>query len=414
MQIMANKINSSLYNTFLNTVLIIIILSMLSNNILDNRLIKITIYCIEITLIFRLIIIDILKHDKQFKIEQSLALFIILISTTFILSKHNPDYSIIIKYLAYIYAYKFGVITAYNQSSLDKHTPVYKLLILIPLLAVALFDHSSLRNIFFSQSNSFSYWGIAVALLYYVSFNNKNNCIKIFRISLIIIISYSVIGTSFSIIVGLTLAWIYIKRNDPRIYLKIIAGIILLSLLVYYSRIPLFIRIKDLITFFTLYHKEIFNGEIFAEMHFINNLNIFESERHDITSSTWRFMYWIDCFREYIRNMPMALFGMGNNYFVSKYAYQLHNEFMRILYENGIIPFLIFFHWTKLFWEKIKSTDYAFFFIIVLFIWLTHNPSEQLPPNLIIFYCFGYIYNQKKIFVNQTHLHKSLRHTIIV
>lgn len=264
------------------------------------------------------------------------------------------------------------------------------MLLLLPLLAVVVFDDTPYRSLFFSQSNSFTYMGLSAIFLFYISRQNQNPK-KYFKICIITLLVYIFAGTSFSILIGFFIAWAYVYRDNKnfRKWLPWVA--IVMFLCVESSSLALFVRIRDLIRFTLTENEDIlFNPETIDQAA-VNNSDMYESERHDVTSFMWRILYWKEIFLYYIHNLPRSLFGLGDNCFRYLFFYQPHNEFIRILVEYGVIPFAIFIKWTRKLWLLVRNTKYSFFMIVIGFIYMTHNPLEQFVPNAIIYFCFGYL-----------------------
>lgn len=379
---------------FFSTLFIVLIMSMMQNSGFfgdsESRKARYFIYLSEVTMLFALAAFN-HNYGKAsiFKNRKALILIACIVANT-VLSPHNPDFGNIIKFLGYFICFDFGRNIAIISPDLTKIKIQERLLVSLPLLAVALFDNTPYRSMFFSQSNSFTYMGLSAIFLFYISHRNQNP-LKYFRVCVILLLAYIFSGTSFSILIGFIIALTYVYRNNTNFRKWLILISIVMLLCIEFSSVALFVRIRDLLKFIQMENMRILFSPETIDQTAVNHSEMFESERHDVTSVLWRILYWKTILIYYIRHLPWSLLGLGDNCFRNLFYYQPHNEFIRILFEFGIIPFGIIIGWISKLWKLVRNTRYSFFVIIIGFIYMTHNPLEQFVPNAIIYFCFGYL-----------------------
>lgn len=308
---------------------------------------------------------------------------------------HNePYYSNLIKYVGYVTCFFFGeATTTHHLASPPKY--IIRGLIILPLIIVAIGDHSLNQSQFFPNSNSFTYWGICCALLYYTTYRTSR---QVFKVSIGIILMYIAVGSSLGILVAVVLSFILINRRNRKLVLITVSFYLLLAIGIIWSDISVFKRIRNVIEIYTSMTWEDWNN--------LSNLNLYELQkantvdgnmRSDNTSSIWRFQHWIILLTDYISNIGYSFFiGLGDNYAQFNHRLRPHNDWLRLLVEYGFIVFFAILTWTRRFCRMINHEKIYYIFLAIIIYHITENLIDAFPANCMMYICAGSWYQTCK------------------
>ena len=209
---------------------------------LDNTAFRIVSYLSELLLIGYAFLNS--RNIEKSGIKTTAVVFVgIVLFFNYLLSPNEPQYTNLLKYLGYFACYYYGTTLARRYDKLRVGKVMLFSLILIPVLVVALFDHSVLKNTFFTTSNTFVYTGLSMAL-FYALVNYKKRHFMFFAWA--IVAFYVLICTSLGVVVAIILAYMILNLKVSHLPYLIVAGIVVM-LAVFFIDIPLFIRIRDVI-----------------------------------------------------------------------------------------------------------------------------------------------------------------------
>lgn len=122
----------------------------------------------------------------------------------------------------------------------------------------------------------------------------------------------------------------------------------------------------------------------------IDYYSIIEKEKKDYTSLLWRTDHWYKILVTFI-NSPLEniIFGSGIGMSDIKFKSKPHNDYIRMIYETGIIGFILNFLIWLIIFIKMDST-YRWIVIIVAIFCFTDNNYDHFPAiSLLIFYMLG-------------------------
>lgn len=380
---------SSNINIFSFYLLFITITAMMNNSIFDNSIVRLIIYITEV--IFIVYIYN--KSKAARKYSQSFVCFSIFMIISFIISYKTANYVNLLKYAGYSLVFYYGKkCCSYNRLSVNKY--ILFLLITVPLLLVFFFDHTPKRTLFFPNSNNFTYWGICIALFYYITGNGGKNR---FNYSLIILFMYLAVGTSLGILVAFICSILIINRNNIRLILAAMIFLGMGILLTFYTDIPLFLRLQNQIT--VLSSLSLYDWMHLGDLSMYEvqqNLSLNELSRDDNTSALWRFQHWAFILTEFFRHWYYSfIVGLGDGYFKTLSG-PPHNDYLRVLAEYGFIVFLIILKWIKKLFKYISSNKSFYFVLTILIYHFTENLVETFPASCLFYFSLGYIYYHNK------------------
>ena len=341
------------------------------------------------------------KHIEKSGINTRVVLFVgIVLLINYLLSPHTPQYSNLLKIAGYFCCYYYGTTLARIYDRLNVNNVILYALIFIPVVVVALFDHSALKNVFFVTSNTFVYTGLSMGLFYaLVNYKERHSIL----VSWLIVASYVLICTSLGVVVAIMLAYLILNLKVSHIpYLMVLGVLFILAVL--YIDIPLFVRFKDVIHLWLSMNANDWKNLQDVNFYELNQRVDIGGERGDIGSSVWRLAQWSRIFVEYVRRVWTIPFGMGAGFSISYTGLLPHNDFLMILSEYGLLVFCYFVRFIYIVYKKMKKEGVLVYFILAMIIYhLTENLMLNFPPNALFYFSLGWCMiknNRKKIVAN--------------
>lgn len=365
--------------------LLVTILCTMGYNAYDLLPLQLLSYASECALIVYTFVVSSNSHNYDLKKAPVLLVSGIII-LNYCFSPNEPEYTDLLKYLGYLGCYKFGDSLARKYDEIKVSKIWLYLIVFVPVFLVAFFDDSVMKNQFFRVSNGFVYLGVAIGGFYLlVKGRNKRNFIR----AILITAFYILVCTSLGVAVAAFLTFLILNMKKNHIpYVIIGGGILLLAIL--FIDIPIFIRMRDVLTVWK-YVMDNNAGNIqdvdFVE---INNLDR-AGERTDASSSVWRIVQWIRLFKEYVSEIWTIPFGMGAGYSVKSTGLYPHNDYLRILIEYGLIVFIYILNFVLSVYKRLKNEGMLIYFILTMLLYhLTENLLNNFPPGAILYFLIGW------------------------
>jgi len=304
-----------------------------------------------------------------------------------LLSPHQPQYSDLIKIAGYFCCFYYGTTLARRYNRLYVNKVLLYSLIFVPVLVVAIFDHSVLKNVFFTTSNTFVYTGLSMGLFYaLINYKERN----FMMIAWMIVAFYVLICTSLGVVVAILLAYMILNVKMTHLPYLLSAGVVVI-LAVLFIDIPLFVRIRDVINVWLSMSASDWNNLQDINYYELNNRVNITGERGDVASSIWRLAHWSNIFTEYVKHVWTIPFGMGAGFSLTHTGLMPHNDFLMILSEYGLIVFCLFVKFITRIYKRMKGERMLVYFILAMFIYhLTENLMLTFPPNALFYFVLGW------------------------
>ena len=362
------------------------VLAMLNNSLIDSPAMKYTVYAILLLFIGWSFNIAYKYHSKFY--QGSVAWFLLFVIANILISPYDPLYPRIIKFIGYVSCFAIGYIIQERGLSLKYNKFLLYTLILLPVFLVTFFDHTAHKTVFFVLSNTYSYFGLTCAL-FIMTIKGESKSIYWWSASLLglYIISCSTLGIVAAIFGSIMML------NYRNVTLLLVSAIffIIVSLLVVYSNISVFVRIRDVINLtlsLSWYDWTHLKDMDFYEI--TRNVDM-ESNRTDNGSFLWRLSYWMKILDYYIDNWYYAIiFGLGDGFVQKKLGLLCHNEYIKILTENGIIVFGIVINWIVKVHEILRK-QHVYYLILAAFVYhFTENLIDTFVANALFYFCIGF------------------------
>ena len=380
-------------SVFISSIVIITLATMLNNRLLDSGIVRYAVYSLEI-----LLICYIFYHTKgNIRHQMFNGPFIIaslVLVFNFVFSPYDPVYASLVKYFGYYCCFWFGKSIFETEGRINISRTQCISLVLLPLLIVAIWDNSAMLNMFFTNSNTFTFYGECATLLFLVSFREKKNCVIY---SVVILLLYLLVGTSLGVVLALLISILLINRHNKKLVISTAIAFGLAIILVIKIDIPLFVRIRNVVTVF---------GELnIQDLLKIDDVNLYEINqsvdsgdgRTDNNSAIWRLQHWLHLIKAYLSNISYSfLFGLGEGYSMDNLGNTPHNDVLRVFCEYGIIVFTIWINSLRRAYTVIKR-DVTAYLVLGLFLYhFSENLLETFPPNAILYFCLGFVVSKVK------------------
>ena len=378
---------------------IILTTSLLNKAYLQSNIVNLTMYLIESLLIFWLTIYILVKNPCFFT-NYIIVISFFLIVSNFLFSSTLNEPSLLLKIWGYLCTFGFGVIIAKENRTIYTNKILLRFLIFFPLLLVLFLDKTPSKEMFFSDGNMYTLYGVCCSMLYYVCNENEAH---VFKKSIGIVIAYLAVGSSMGIIVAFLLSAILINKERRNFIKGLLLLAIIIVLFVVLVDIPITYRIKN--TF------DIFSSLSLDEWKNLGDVNLYDLQmenpvedgnRSDNTSAIWRMKHWLIIVVDYINNIPFCLpFGEGVDYISTKFGKAPHNEWLRILAEFGVIIFTCCMLGAIKLYKRLKNSNIAYFIMPFIFYMLTENIVETYINCSIFFMVAGYSFFHVKMEPNK-------------
>ncbi len=380
-------------------------ISMINNGWLSSSILKNGIYGLMFLFIGWMSYVLLRKSKKnngawQVFLPRKLVFFYLFLFANFILSRYSPNFSLLLKYLAYGLCFYLGAYFVKERISVSPNNFLLFFTILLPLFLVGFVDKTAHKSTFFVLSNMYSLTGLGLSLFYYTVNYGKKNA---FRNAFIILGCFILSCSSLGIVGALVLCVLFVNRKSFKLMaITMLLGVILV-VLINYSNIEIFKRIRDVFRVFgSLSINDWFHLRD-LDLYKVSQNVTYESSRNDNTSALWRLAHWEALVEDFLLNFRYAfVLGLGDNYAFKVLKNYPHCEYLRCMCEYGLVVFFIVLKWIRSLW-KVVGKDQSFYFIgMFLFYACTENIIDTFVANSLIFFCIGFHYTQCKMrFLNR-------------
>lgn len=317
----------------------------------------------------------------------------IILCANFCISPYEPRYALLLKYFGYFTIYIAGKHLASNGYNLLCSKTLLYILTFTPLLAVAILDKTDMKTTFFANSNVFVYMGLCISL-FYMHLNGISQ--KQLCITLVILSSYILVGTSLGVIVALMGSFLIL--NLKRVNLFFILGLVVIAIFfVTFSNIAVAVRIRDTIAIYKALDWYDWTHLSDISLYDLQQLVGASGAREDNTSSLWRIVQWTGLIKAYFTNFFNIPFGLGADYTIAKTGLPPHNDHILILVEYGIIVYGALFKGMINIYRKLQYST-IFYLILAIFLYhFTENLIDTFPPNCLFYFVLGFSANVNKL-----------------
>ena len=380
-------------NKFVCFLCVALTLAMFNETILASTALKCSIYVVQVVFIVWLYYVARKNGVDPFR-KRLVVILLFLVISNFLWSPYRPNYSWIIKYISYILSFEMGCILYIRRKSLKVNKLVLSVIVLLPLFLVGIVDKTPHKTVFFVFSNSYSFTGLALSLLFYTIYSEKKNA---FFVSLGILFLYIISCSSLGIVGAVFLAVLIINRRNKKLMIYSFFCCAAFGLLVAYSDFEFCKRIRDVFKVLSsMTPQDWHNLKYFDHYGATQGMN-FESSRTDNTSIIWRLGHWIRLLESFFENWIYAIpFGLGDSYTLRILRNHPHNDYLRVLCEYGAIVFFIVMKYMKRTF-KVMTKDKSFYFVCAYFVYFfTENIIDTFVANAIMFMCIGFHYSKCK------------------
>lgn len=375
------------HNSIFYFIIFIILISGVFN-ISDDETIKTISYVSQVACMFYMLVYSFfhLKHLKK-SVRYFLILFtILLLINSYLAPSFALERKIKLINSVLMFCYGYTLTLLHPESSVNISKKLVFLIWLIPVIFAFFLREKTGFSVFFN-SNGFAFFGIILfVLIYYVTKNLK----YAFAISFL----YFILGVTIGAILSFVLAIFF--YNIKTIKLKRIFGILfmlsILLLLINYSDIPVFVRIKNSMLFMYNY-SSVYSVREMIDSNYSEALT-YASSAND-TSFLFRLKHWTEIWDSLSSsNLIEILFGHGDG--SPKYYFRLnaHNDYLSILYEYGAFMFLILLYAFYSILKKLIRTPYSIPLMAIAIFSVTENLYDNYIATSILYFIIGTILAQ--------------------
>lgn len=380
-------------NKFLLYICIASTLSMINNSMVSSPLLKNFIYGLMVLFEFKLFLHCKFYNFGGYNIGR-IVIPMLFIFMSFLHSNYEPLWGLYIKYIGYILCFIYGSLSWNSGSSIKINKVLLYFTIFTPLILVGLFDKTPHKTVFYTLSNVYSFAGLCFSFYYYtVFYYNKNVFIKSLFLVAIFIISSSTLGILFAFVLSIA----YISRRNTKMAFSFVLIFLLILLLVQYSDIQVFQRVKDVVAVFSNMSKEDWRNISELNMWEISKDVDYSSDRTDNTSAIWRLSHWAKLLQDFLKYWYYSLIiGLGDCYTLAVLGNVPHNDYLRFLCEYGLIVFSYIIYYIRQLLRALKNDEALIFIVAFLFYSLSENLINTFASNCLLYFCIGYHYERCK------------------
>lgn len=359
--------------------------------------IKLMIFSITIFMIFILFkyLLNNIKYIKKFYFY-SISILVILLVISILVNIDTTNISFSIKYFGIFVFFLVGYVINKKQIFVPKEYKKYNKLILfiilIPII-IYLFQsfilHTKENSSLFVNRNNAVLFGI-ISSYFILIFYKRTILFFIFIYTNIII--YTTLGALLASIVSYIL--IYISNITPKKLLKIILALFILILVSYYlynySGLHIIERLKNSVKGFQI----LFSLDSIEAMSKISYGQLASQVGSGDLSFLFRIKHWFNILSTNSESeLIYWLFGHGNDSIIAltKAELRAHNDYIRIMFEVGMIYLVVFITFNIYLVRKIGLNIYSLPFLIVLMYFFTENLIDNFLAMSLLYYFVGTI-----------------------
>lgn len=363
------------------------LLTMINNRLVDSAVLKLFVYGLMVTYVYW-IISSTYKKYPQLYTDRKVVILFVLLTLNIISSPYDPLYPRLIKYAGYLGSFVFGFMAFERGLKFECSKFLLFLLVFVPLILIAVFDNTPHKTLFFTLSNTYSFFGLCCGLFIYTIYNANAN---IFKWSMLLVFAYIVSSSTLGIVSSLILAVFLINRRNIKLMMLSFVCTILGGICIMYIDIPIFLRIRDVVNL-----AGTLSWYDWAHLKDANFYNISLqvdalSDRDDNTSFLWRIAHWQFILDAFFENWWYSIpFGLGDGFANKECGNYCHNEYLKFLTENGVLVFSILISWVLKVHKLLQGSQVYYFILAILCYHLTENLIDTFVACVLFYFCLGY------------------------
>lgn len=292
------------------------------------------------------------------------------------------------KYISYLISFLFGYVTCCMGININCKKWIMFVIIFVPILHFVFIAHGEGGGLF-DLANTYVYYGLSVSMIYYI-LNIEDG--KVIRRSYIIILLFILTATKLGVVFAFFLSLIFysIRRSKNILFIVFISMFSIITIT--YIDLPIFVRIRNVF-------------DLASSIPLEEYVNIGDSSTNEIgktygnnesgendTSFVFRLVHWSRIMTFWINSDFLhLLFGYGDMYAKEKFTFQPHNEYVKLLFENGILVFAMFIVFVKKTFEWLCIYKIRYLFFAPLAYFFTENLLYFTTMNVAVFMSLGYL-----------------------
>lgn len=384
-------------NVFIIKFFFIYILITAIYSLTNINAIKLIIFLITILMIFVLFkyLLNNIKYIKKFYFYSILILVILLVISVLV-NINTTNISFSIKYFGIFIFFLAGYVINKKQifvpNEYKKYNKLILFIILIPII-IYLFQsfilHTKESSSLFVNRNNAVLFGIISSYLILI-FYKRTILFFIFIYANIII--YTTLGALLASIVSYIL--IYVSNVTPKKLFKIILALFIIILASYYlynySGLHIIERLKYSIKGFQV----LFSLDSIEAMSKVSYGQLASQVGSGDLSFLFRIKHWFNILSNNSESeLIYWLFGHGNDSIIAltKAELRAHNDYIRIMFEVGMIYLVVFIIFNVYLIKKIGLNFYSLPFLIVLMYFFTENLIDNFLAMSLLYFFVGTI-----------------------
>lgn len=346
---------------------------------------------------------SVLKNRNVFPVSlyYGSVIFVLFLLLNTIVTVVSPFYPL--KFFSYVVSFLFGYLICHMGITPYCSKKYICFIIIIPLF-VFFFVKEKMEGGLFDLANTYVYYGLTASLFYYMcDYTNSKSLLLTWGILGVFVLSATKLGILLAIFVSTAF---YYVRSLKHIILFI--GIILGTILaIIYIDIPVFLRIRNVYELATNIPLEAYRNIGDSSAYEIGELYGTSNSGENDTSFVFRLVYWTKLLKYWMdSDFIHILFGYGDMYVKENFGLQPHNEYIKLLLENGICVFLIFCKFTIYVFNSLKPLKIRYLLFTPLVFIFTENILYFSFMNFLFFLVVGYFccYSNERD-INETNSH---------
>lgn len=293
-----------------------------------------------------------------------------------------------IKFTSYVLLFIFGYLAGkYNiRVYVNDKKILFLTIIIVGYFIVA---HTGTGGGFFELKNTYVYFGLVMALIYYCSHLNNP---KVIRNTLVILFLFVLSATNLGIVAAICISYAIYSLDSPKKIAGTFALFTIGVLFITSIDIPLFVRIKSVYTLASnIPVSELSNLQNTTTFELIKEYGSGVEDEGD-SSFLFRLVHWTKILMAYTNaDFFNILLGHGDLTVKENFGLQSHNEYIKIIYENGIVILICFICFIRFVLNAIKPLKLRYVVFSPFVYFFSENLLLFSFCNFFIFLIVGYL-----------------------
>lgn len=330
------------------------------------------------------------------QLPKGMSHFVLIFVTSIFMSSIINHSSLLyaFKFISYIFVFLFGYVICKNRDTFTCKRWMLYIIVLLPAILYVFYYKMSSGGLF-GLENTYVYYGLSASILY-VLVNYKMK--KTNRWAWLILGIYVFTAVKLGIIVAIfiTLALYSVNSIKHLIYFAIllVTGIIV----VFNVDIPLFMRIRNVYDLANNIPLNVYQNIENSSVYEIGETYGNKEDGENDTSFVFRLIHWTRLLIFWSHSdIIKIVFGYGDMYVKNTFDLQPHNEFIKILIENGLLVFINFIVFVISLFRRLKKTKWRYLLFVPIIFMLTENLLYFSVMNFFVFLTWGYFYRYSEI-----------------